>query len=139
MKQSLSNNQESGSDRPSRRSIGSRMLAMYRVNIIAWSHAMPFLAWLALMAGLDLPWFGDPHPWKYAVRTVLCLALLFYYRPWRWYAPLRWQNIPLAVAVGAGVFLIWTFPSIPWGEGYSGLQEWYVRFGILPLGRRCSG
>lgn len=104
-------------------------------NYSSWCHALPFLAWLGLMAFLELSWFGEPHPWKYAVRTFVCLGLLLYFRPWSWYKPLKLRNIPIAVAVGVAVFLLWTFPAVPIGEEYSGWQEWYVRLGIRPLGQ----
>ncbi len=107
----------------------------FREHYPAWCHAIPFLAWLGMMAGLDLPLFGPDHAWKYAARTVVCLALFLYFKPWRWYGKLRLRNLPLATLVGVFVFAFWTFPAIPVGGAYAGWQEWYVRFGILPLGQ----
>ncbi len=129
--------QDEGGERgsPLRISVAGRLAGHCRRHYAAWSHALPFLAWLALMGGLDLPVFGPPHPWKYAVRTFVCLALFLYFRPWRWYPALAWRNMVWAVLVGIGVFVVWTYPAVPWGGQYTGWQEWYVRFGILPLGR----
>ncbi len=135
MNESHSKEPAAKNQRSSDRSWGQWVSDLYRNHYAAWCHALPFLAWLGLMAGLDLPWFGEDHAWKYAARTFLCLGLFLYFRPWRWYAPLNWRNIPLAILTGVGVFVLWTYPAVPWGGEYSGLQELYARFGILPLGR----
>lgn len=103
----------------------------YRMAIVA--HAVPFAAWMLLMVGLD--YIGPDHAWKYAARTVVCTVLFLAFRPWRWYPAPKLKNLPLAVAVGLLVYVIWVFPEIQWGSSLPLVQELYQRFGILPLGR----
>lgn len=76
-------------------------------------HVWPFVAWLLIMAGLnmDVDWVGPPGPWKYAVRTVACAALFLALRPWRYYPALRARNLGWAAIVGVGVFILWVAPE----------------------------
>lgn len=67
-----------------------------------WYHVIPFVLWLVF---LKLELF-PPH-WNYAFMTVLTTALLLYMRPWRWYAPMRLKNMPLAILTGIGVAAMW--------------------------------
>ena len=100
-----------------------------QTNVIhnaGWTHATPFLAWIALMPALDY----SPG-WIYAARTVLCIGLLFYFCPWRWYAPLNVKNLPLAFGVGLLVFAVWVFPESAWMSRFPVVQEWYLRLGTI--------
>jgi len=95
-----------------------------------WAHVLPFAVWLVLMYGL-----GEPAGWKYAVRSVACLAVLMRLRPWQWYGPLRTSNLPLACGVGLLAFVVWIWPESE-GLGVPGsLQSAYLRWGVLPLGQ----
>ncbi len=96
-------------------------------------HVVPFVVWMLLMVGLN--YVGPAGAWKYALRTALCTALFLAWRPWRWYAPPRWRNVLPALLVGLLVYIVWVFPVVPWGDRYPLLQELYLRFGIMPLGR----
>ena len=69
-----------------------------------WAHVLPFLGWLAVML---LP--GEPTAWKYALRVLVGLSLLLILRPWRWYEPLRFRHVPMAILVGVIVFVAWIF------------------------------
>lgn len=102
-----------------------------RAAVVA--HVTPFVAWLALMVGLDH--VGSPGVWRYAVRTVVCLILALWLRPWRWYKPMRLRHAPAALAIGVLVFLIWVLPEMRRGETLSMVQELYLRFAILPFGQ----
>lgn len=95
-----------------------------------WAHVVPFVAWLFLMQML-----GDPAGWKYAVRSVACLALLFWLKPWRGYGPLRWSHLPLAFAAGVVVFVVWIGPETGWFSRFPVLQRAYLRWGIMPMGK----
>ena len=102
-------------------------------NRAAWRHAIPFIAWIALMFGLK--YVGEPAAWKYAVRAATALILLVACRPWKWYEPLRLRNVPASVIVGIAVCAVWVLPEVKWGDSYPFVQELYLRFGILPLGK----
>jgi CAAX prenyl protease-like protein len=101
-------------------------------KLAIWAHVLPFGAWIALMHFLDLPQL--PAAWAYAIRSTVCLGLLFYFRPWRWYAPPAWRYFPLGIVVGVGVLIVWVAPEHPAMARFGALQEWYVKWGILPLG-----
>lgn len=93
----------------------------------AIAHVAPFIAWLFFMQML-----GDPAGWKYAVRSVACLGLFLWLRPWQWYPRLSPKNVPLAIAVGLGVFVLWVI-----GESTlvpAGFRELYVRWAVMPFG-----
>jgi CAAX prenyl protease-like protein len=100
-----------------------------------WAHATPFVAWLTIMSVLGLEFFGEFHPWKYALRTGICLLLLLAFRPWRWYEPIKLKNLPLAVGAGVAVLVIWVAPEAHWTSDMPAWQEFYLRFCVLPLGR----
>lgn len=97
----------------------------------AWvSHAVPFIAWLFIMQLL-----GDPAGWKYAVRTLVCLGLFLWLRPWVWYPRIQWRNLPLALAVGVGVCVAWVgFESSWFQEAFPRFHDIYIRYGVLPWG-----
>lgn len=97
-----------------------------------WAHVLPFGAWIALMHFLDLP--SLPPAWAYAIRSALCLGLLIYLRPWRWYAPPRWSHVPLALLVGVGVFVAWVGLEHPAAARLGAVQELYLKWGVRPLG-----
>lgn len=94
------------------------------------AHVVPFAAWVAL---IYLP--GSPSGWTYAVRAVVGLALFLGLRPWRGYAPLRIRNLPLATGVGVAVFAVWILPETPWAARWPALQEFYLKYAVLPWGR----
>lgn len=98
----------------------------------AVAHVVPFVMWLLLMSVLS--WVGPDHAWKYAARTGVCLLLFLVYRPWRWYPAPRLKHVPLAIAAGVLVYVIWVFPEIIWSEKVPWIQDVYLRFGIRPLG-----
>jgi membrane protease YdiL (CAAX protease family) len=94
-----------------------------------WAHVAPFALWLALMSGL-----GDPTGGKYAIRTVAGAALLIAVRPWRWYGPLRLRNVPLALAVGLAIFIVWVgLESDAVRAAAPGLAVFYEKFLVGPL------
>ena len=75
---------------------------------------------------------GDPAGWKYALRSVLCVGLLLYLKPWKYYTPLRVRNIPLALGVGVAVFVLWILFEIHWLERWPGIQRAYRTVAIYP-------
>jgi len=99
-----------------------------------WAHVVPFVMWLFLMRMLP-----DPPSHGYAWRSLICLALLLGFRPWRFgYSPLRIRNLPLAFAVGIAVFAVWVFPESDWlrrraPEIHSFYDRWLV--GLWPPGK----
>jgi membrane protease YdiL (CAAX protease family) len=96
------------------------------------AHVAPFVAWLALMHFLDLPQL--PPAWAYAIRSVLCLAVFLVCRPWRWYERPNWKALPLAAGVGVGVLVAWVALEGPWMDALPAVRDFYVKWGILPLG-----
>ena len=97
------------------------------------AHVVPFVAWLLIMACL-----GDPAGWKYAVRTGLGIVLLCWARPWKYYSPPKLAYLPLAITAGLAVFAVWVIPELPFPRGWW-WQEWYLRFGVTPLGSLDKG
>lgn len=99
-----------------------------------WAHVAPFVMWLFLMQMLT-----DPPGRAYALRSLICLGLLIGFRPWRLgYSPLRTRNLPLALAVGLAVFVIWVFPESEWMRQrapalHAFYDHWLV--GLWPPGR----
>jgi uncharacterized protein len=95
-----------------------------------WSHALPFAAWLALMAAPGLS-----PAWNYALRTVVCFALWVWLSPSRWYARPRICILPPAFLVGVAVFVVWVLPESSWIERWPAFRDFYLRWAVLPLGK----
>jgi len=91
------------------------------------AHIVPFAAWLIIMATL-----GEPAGWKYALRTVVCLALFLALRPWRWYSRLEVRHILPAVITGIAVFVIWIAGESDFAGRWPGLQSAYLKLGTMP-------
>ena len=100
------------------------------IQNIMWTHVVPFAAWLALMTLLP------PAGWSYAVRSVVCLGLFFWFAPWRWYEKLNAHHIPLALTVGAAVCIIWIFPELSLMKRIPGFESLYALLGIMPIWSR---
>ena len=94
------------------------------------AHVVPFAAWIAL---IYLP--GSSSGWTYAVRAAVGLILFLGLRPWRGYTPLRLAHLPLAALVGFLVFAVWVLPETRWAARWPALQEFYLKFAVLPWGR----
>lgn len=96
----------------------------------AFAHVAPFIAWLFLMQML-----GDPAGWKYAARSAACLGLFLFLRPWQWYPRFSLKNLPIAVAVGVGVFVAWVIGEAAWTVNHApAVHEAYVKWGVMPFG-----
>jgi len=95
------------------------------------AHAVPFIAWLALML---LP--GSPSGLTYTLRAAIGLALFLVLRPWRGYPALRLRNLPLAAVVGAAVCLVWIAPECPClGARWPAWRDLYLKYAVLPWGK----
>lgn len=72
-----------------------------------------FLCWLTLMAAIRKTdggfWLASPEYWIYPAQTVICGGLLYWF--WRDYEFGPPRKILFAIAVGAGVFLLWIAPQ----------------------------
>jgi len=80
-----------------------------RENTIATlAHILPFALWLTMMVWLDNP------VWNYNARTIGGVLLLVIFRPWRWYPRLKLKNVPVAIAVGVLIFIVWVGFETPW-------------------------
>jgi CAAX prenyl protease-like protein len=97
-----------------------------------WAHAVPFLAWIALMHFLDLRQL--PPAWAYVLRSLACLGLLLYLRPWRWYPRLDVRNLPLAAGIGVAVFAVWVVGESDVLARWPAIQDLYLRWGVRPFG-----
>jgi hypothetical protein len=101
-------------------------------RLALWAHAAPFVAWLLIMqvAGQWLGW-----SWSYLLQVVVCTTLFLILRPWRWYTPPNLRHLPLALAVGILVFVVWILPEMAWSEAYPGFRLFYFKaFVNLPPG-----
>ena len=85
---------------------------------------------MALLYFLDVPQL--PSAWQYAVRTAGGVAALLVFRPWRWYPRPQLRHVPLAIAAGVLVLVLWVAGESPWMP--SGLREVYERWAVLPWG-----
>lgn len=94
------------------------------------AHVVPFVAWIAVLHFLDVPQLKPS--WQYAVRAAVGALLLVIYQPGRWYPRLHAYNLPLALIVGVGVFLIWVLPESPLAPAW--LREPYLRWAVRPWG-----
>ena len=98
------------------------------------AHVVPFIVWLLLLQAL-----GEPAGWKYAVRTAVGVGLLVWARPWKYYPVGGLAHLPLALAAGLAVLAVWVFPELPFPGRWWSVQEWYLRFGVTPLGHLDKG
>lgn len=94
-----------------------------------WGHVLPFVAWIGIMS---IP-VGDPAV-RYAVQAAVCAALLIWLKPWKVYPRIRIRQLPLALAVGAGVCVLWVLPESPWMFNFTYVHDLYLKYGIRPLG-----
>lgn len=106
-----------------------------RDNPVA-AHLLPFAGWIALMHFLDVPQL--PAAGAYALRSALCLALLVYFRPWRFYARPNWRHFPLGALIGFLVLVAWVGLEHPSAAGWGRVQELYVKWGVRPFGEARS-
>lgn len=91
-----------------------------------FDHIAPFVAWLLLMELLPRT------AWAYALRGTLCLGLLLWCRPWRHYPRPNPRHMPLALALGALVCLVWILPELPFWQNWPAFEQFYRQYGILP-------
>jgi uncharacterized protein len=97
------------------------------------AHVLPFLAWIGLKTIFDLAL--PERAWTYAVLTLVGALLLAVFRPWRYYPQAQGRHVPLALLVGILVLVIWVVPFMRIGEGLPLVQELYLRFAVMPLGK----
>jgi CAAX protease family protein len=81
-----------------------------------WAHLLPMVAFILLLgvgSTLKRPgsplWLAAPELWIYALQTVLCAALLLYFR--RDYQFHRLRRPLFVVAIALPVFLLWIAPQ----------------------------
>lgn len=80
------------------------------------AYAMPmlvFVLFLGLGSAIKRPgaslWLSDPEFWIYPLQTLVCAALLLYFR--REYEPFGWRRLGFALAIGLLVFILWIAPQ----------------------------
>lgn len=83
---------------------------------ILLGHTLPFFVWIgAIFVVMGLETFIDLPPLVapvlYAVKTLLCLALLFFFKPWRIYPPLKKSDFIPGLSIGAVVAVFWILPE----------------------------
>lgn len=96
------------------------------------AHVVPFGAWLVLMHFLDVR--GLTPAMAYALRSALCVGLLAWLRPWRWYAAFNGRNALPALLVGVAVFVLWVGGESAWLARWPAAQDFYVRWAVRPFG-----
>lgn len=92
-------------------------------------HVAPFVLWIVLMFGL-----GEPAGWKYAVRAGASMVLLLALRPWRYYSGPAIGDLAWGVPAGVAVFIAWIGMETAYGGFLPGLQDFYLRWMVLPIG-----
>jgi membrane protease YdiL (CAAX protease family) len=109
-------------------------------KLIYAGHIVPFVIWIGVIFALQgIEKLGVSsrliYPWSYAFKSVLCVAIFFWLKPWRVYSALRVRNILPALLVGIGVALLWIVPEMPWvGDASPGVQDFYHRWLITMPG-----
>lgn len=96
-------------------------------------HVLPFAAWLGIMTLFQ---HVDIAEWAYLVRTVVCVGLLIWARPWRYYAAPTRRGMFWGVWAGLAVLVVWVAGETEWvGTRFPDLAEWYGKWLVQPLGR----
>ncbi len=101
-------------------------------------HVVPFALWiagLALVVCADTFWPASPvvfAPIVYAVKSLLCAALLFWWKPWRYYDACTLRSIGWGLLVGLFVAIIWIAPETV--GLHSGIRDIYHRWLIVMPG-----
>ena len=108
------------------------------------AYALPYLVWIAFLVVFQLAdSIGNPLPrsWaapSYALKSVLCAALLLALRPWRFgeRPPIRpCTDVWPGLGVGLLVALLWILPESPFFQTHARpLCEAYNRWLVMPLG-----
>lgn len=107
------------------------------------SHVLPFAVWIGFIFLFEIfNASGNPLPdsWlppAYALKSVICAALLLILRPWRFYRKSDTAGRPggIAESVAAGILLavIWITPETPLcREYFPGFADFYNRWLIMP-------
>ena len=103
-------------------------------------HVVPFAVWVGVIFLLQgLEWADlcprALYPWSYAAKTVICAGLFVWLKPWQVYPALKLSNVPLALAAGVVVAVVWILPETPWlGRVAPWFQEFYHRWCIMMPG-----
>ena len=104
-------------------------------------HWVPFAVWVGVILLLQvaaLVWTLPRwiYPVSYAAKSLVCAALLLYFRPWRGQPGLRATDWALGLLAGVLVAVLWILPETPWaGRLWPGLQAFYYRWLVFPPGR----
>lgn len=104
------------------------------------AHVIPFFVWIggiffvdALSAWVDLPIFIQPI--VYAAKTLLCLGLLFWLKPWRAYPALGRSDWLPGLSIGVAVAIFWVLPETGLTTRlFPGFQRFYHEWLILMPG-----
>ncbi len=83
-------------------------LAAYTVPMLAFVGFLGLVS-VVKMTGSDAAWLRAPEYWIYPLQTLVCGALLIWYR--RRYELHRLAGIPFVVLVAVGVFVLWIAPQ----------------------------
>jgi CAAX prenyl protease-like protein len=94
-----------------------------------WAHVLPFMAWIAIMSVS----VGSPA-WRYAIQAAASAVLFCVLKPWRYYPRVKIAQLPLALAVGVVVGVVWILPESPWMFNFPYAHDLYLKWGIRPLG-----
>lgn len=117
------------------------------------AHVAPYLLWIVfIMVFKTAEFIGMPFPrsWipsSYAVKSVICAALLLVFRPWQYYkginrCPLcrcpigfKCNGIVFGVLAGLLVAFLWIFPETPFFHSHCRwFCDMYNKWLIMPLG-----
>ena len=86
------------------------------------SHVIPFITWLTLMV-----WIDDPVL-SYNLRTIICIIIIFIFKPWKYYPSFELKYLPISILTGIIVFLLWICFEAPWTiANFPLIAEWYDR------------
>ncbi len=118
------------------------------MNRAAADHAVPFFLWIGIMliamkmhlspssateeiGSLNL--ISDAY--LYALRSILCLVVFLFLRPWKFYTPLQRKNILPSLGVGVAIFVLWIgFETEFFKHLAPGLATAYEKWCVMPFG-----
>ncbi len=119
-----------------------------KMNRAAADHAVPFFLWIGIMLIASMMHLNPSSASEdidslnlisdaslYAVRSILCLVVLLFLRPWKFYARLQKKNILPAIGIGAAIFVLWVgFETEVFKNLLPGMATAYEKWCVMPFG-----
>lgn len=111
-------------------------------------HIVPFALWIGIMLIAQMMHLTESSNSEeisslnlisdatlYAIRTVICIAVLFICKPWQYYESLKKKNILPAILVGLITFVLWVFPETTLFKSIApSISTLYETWCVMPFG-----